>query len=88
MVRGVVHSNGRGVPECIMQEKVKSKEAVSKVRGTTHVAVLKGDPQCEGFVAVSIYDSKPIYLFSNACTSVVWLKKQLDVYHKDLGKKV
>ena len=51
-------------------------------------AVLVGDPNFTGLVAVSLYDSKPVYLISNACDKVGWTKKERKLWHKDKGKKV
>jgi hypothetical protein len=50
------------------------------------VAVLKGDAVCNDMVAVSIYDTKPVYMLSMACDKVGWVKKEKKVY--DSEKKV
>ena len=51
-------------------------------------AVLVGDSSCPSLVATSLYDSKPVYLISNACDTVEWTKKERKLWHKDKGKKV
>ena len=39
------------------------------------VAVPRNDEVCKDLVSVSLYDSKPIYFLSNACTSISWTEK-------------
>ena len=52
------------------------------------MAQLKNDPVCNGFVAISLYDQKLVYIFSNACSNVEWSKKERTLWHKEMGKKV
>ena len=47
MVYGVVRSDNRGVPKCIVQTAVTKKNELEKVRGTLKVAHLKGDSKIE-----------------------------------------
>ena len=55
-----------------MQEKATKKEELESVRGTVKAAILKNDSRCNGMVMLSYYDSKPVYLLSNACEKIVW----------------
>ena len=64
---GVAREKGKGVPSCLFQKKETSKIAHTKARWTLKVATLKGDPSIPGIVALSLYDSKPLYFMSNAC---------------------
>ena len=79
---------GRGIPPCIMQKEVTKKENLLSTRGTVKAAQLIGDSTCKGLVAVSFYDSKPVYLISNACDKVQWTRKERKIWHKEKGKKV
>ena len=70
LIHGVTRAS-RGIPPCITQEAVTKKEDLLRTRCTMEAAVLTGDSDCPGLVATSLYDSKPVYLLSNACTSVL-----------------
>ena len=88
MIHGVARQKGRGVPKCVEQEVVASKNLLHKVRGTVKVAVLEGDEDCKNLVACSIYDTKPVYLISNACEEVKWVRKERKLWHKDKNQYV
>ena len=79
---GVARQSGRGVPDCIKQETVTRKDELESVRGTLNVAELVGDPSIN-LVAISLYDSKPVYLMSSACDQVCWRRKELKIWDKD-----
>ena len=85
LIHGVTRAS-RGIPPCITQEAVTKKEDLLRTRGTMKAAVLTGDSDCPGLVATSLYDSKPVYLLSNACTSVQWTEKKRKLWHKANGK--
>ena len=87
MIHGVTRS-GRGIPPCITQEALTRKEDLLRTRGTLKAAAITGDSACPGLVAASLYDSKPVYFLSNACTSVTWSKKERKIFHKEMGKCV
>lgn len=76
MISGVARKSGRGLPSCVYQEEVTKKEDIIRAKWTVKAAVLKGDPMVPGMVAISIYDSKPFYMISNACEQVKWIKKK------------
>lgn len=76
MVHGVTRPSLRGIPSIIKQDEVTTKSNLEKVRNTVKVAVLKGDEVIKDLVAVSIYDTKPVYLLSNACERVEWVSKE------------
>ena len=87
MIHGVCRPS-RGIPNCIIQETATKKEDIIKSKGTVKCAILTGDPSCKDFVAVSFYDSKPVYFISTACNNVKWVKKQRKLWHQEKGKKV
>ena len=63
---------------------VTRKSDLVQVRHTVKVAVLKGDLVCNDMVAVSIYDTKPVYMLSMmACDKVGWVKKEKKVYDSE-----
>ena len=76
----------RGISPCIVQEVVTKKEDLLCTRGTMKQAVLTVDDNCLGLVATSLYDSKPVYLLSDACTSLQWTKKDRKLWHKEQGE--
>ena len=88
MTHGVTRCSGRGLPKCIMQAEVTRKEDLQRQRGTLKVAQLVNDPECSGFISLSLYDQKPVYLLSNACNNIEWVQKERIVWHKEKGEKV
>ena len=79
-IHGVTRQSMRGVPEAVKQKEVTSKAELAKVRNTVKVAILKGDSVCQNLICVSLYDSKPVYLLTNACLEVKWIRKIRKVY--------
>ena len=87
MIHGVCRPS-TGVPKCIVQDKVTRKDDVLRSKGTVKAAVLTGDPQCKDLVALSFYDSKPVYFVSNACEKLVWVIKYHHLWHSEKGRKI
>lgn len=83
LIAGVTRKNGRGLPNSVLQEEVKTKEAEISVRGTVKVAVLKGDANCPNVVAASVYDTKPVHFLSTICESIAWVVKDRQVFNVD-----
>ena len=82
MAHGVARVSGRGVPKCVLQKKVTTTKEIEKVRYTMKVAVVKGDSVCTNpLVCISVYDSKPVYLLSTACSQIKWIGKNRKVWH-------
>ena len=54
MIHGVVRSDGRGFPKCIIQKEATSKSEKEQRRGTLKVALLRGDSKIQGLLALSI----------------------------------
>ena len=76
MVHGVTRPSLRGIPSIIKQDIVTRKSDLARVRHTVKVAVLKGDSVCKYMVALSMYDTKPVYMLSMACVKVGWARKE------------
>ena len=57
-----------------------------KARGTIKVAVLEGDPGVKYLLAISIYDSKPVYFLSSVLDKVYWQIKTRKVYNPSTRK--
>ena len=53
---------------------VQNKELASKVKGTVKVAVLHGEDRCRDLLAISYYDSKPVYFITNVMEKVRFSK--------------
>ena len=87
MIHGVCRVS-RGIPTCIQQVAVTKKEDLLRNRGIVKASVLKGDAKCDGLVAASLYDSKPVYFISNACERIEWTKKIRRRWHKEKGRNV
>ena len=80
MIHGVTRPSLRGIPPIVKQEEVKRKSDLEKVRHTVKGAILKGDEVCTNLIALSVYDTKPVYFLSNACEGIKWMKKLKKVY--------
>ena len=88
MTHGVTRPSLRGVPDCVKQSEVTRKGDLEKVRHTVKAAVVKGDSVCNGLICVSIYDSKPVYILTNACSEIKWIEKSRKVWHPQHKKYV
>ena len=86
--QGVVRASGRGVPPSVRQEVPKGKAAQEAAKGTTKLAVLKGDTKSSNLLIGSCYDQRPFYMLSNAASSVGWVEKSKKVYSHELKKEV
>lgn len=84
---GVVRKGGRGLPECVLQADAKNKAELRQVRGTCKAAVLKGDSKCPDMLAVSVYDSKPVYFLSMIHEKIEWVQKMRLTFSKLTAKK-
>ena len=77
----------RGIPTCITQDEEKTKKKHLLARGTTQVAVLKGDPRCPDLIATSAYDTNPVHILSMACKELKRIVCEKPVYNVDRGTK-
>ena len=87
MIHGVCRQS-RGIPNCILQDAVTKKDDLLRTRGTVKASVLQGDPSCPSLVALSFYDTKPVYFVSNACKNITWMKKDRQLWHAEKHKKM
>ena len=67
---------GRGIPACVLQEEVKNCKEQLKVHGTVKAAILVGNPGCPNLIALSVYDTKPVYYLSMISNSIKWIVKE------------
>ena len=86
--QGVTRGSGRGVPACVKQEEPKGKAAQDAARGTTKLAVLRGDPSSQNLLVSSCYDQKPFYMLSHVAPSVNWVQVSKKVWSNELKKQV
>eukprot|EP00957_Ditylum_brightwellii_P146697 11166851-Ditylum_brightwellii.AAC.1 len=87
-VHGVTRKGGWNLPSCVLQEKVISRTGQLAVQGTVNAAILHGDPECKGLVAVSVYDTKPVHFLTTANNSTKWIEMTREVYSKEHGKSI
>ena len=59
----MTRKEGKGIPMCVRQFKVKDEKVLEAVRNTVRVAVLEGDELVNDLEDISFYDSKPVDLF-------------------------
>ena len=83
-------NQGRDIPSCIYEEEHKD-HVISKdqqARGTTKVAVLKGDDTCSDFVTVSVYATKLVYCMLMTAEDLRWKVKERTVYDSIKKKEI
>ena len=76
-ISGPTRKSGHGLPKCVIQEEVKNAEAIHAVWGTVKAAVLEGDYEVPGLLAVSYYDQKCL---STVCEKIKWVQCEKKVY--------
>jgi Transposase IS4 len=74
LLAGVTRKSGRGFPLSVLQEEVKNKNELLKVRGTVKAAVLDGDIECPNLLAVSVYDTKPVHFLTMNAEEIKWIE--------------
>lgn len=82
-LHGVARKSGRGLPDLILQQELQNKKEQDKVKGTVRAAVLTGDQDCPSLLAVSVYDSKPVYFLTMVAEKIFWRVMKRSVYDKD-----
>ena len=87
-IHGVTRAYNRGIPSCVLQTLLQNSKLADEQRNTVKVAVLKGDSSIQDLVAISFYDSKPVYFLSSVIPEVKWSTVQKKVYSKALDKKI
>lgn len=71
-IHGVTRSDNRGIPKCVMQIELQNAKVSDEKRNTVTFALLENDSKIEDLVAVSFYDSKPVYFLSTVIPEVKW----------------
>ena len=87
MIHGVNRPSDRVVPKYIEQNLMAKKHELQKVRGTLKVAVIEGDASYQ-VVAVSLYDTRSVYIVSTSYDKIEWIKKERKLDHTELGGKL
>ena len=67
---------------------MQNQRIADEIRNTVKVAVLNGDKTVKDLVAISFYDSKPVYFLSTVIPEVKWTKINKKIYSKNLNRKV
>ena len=80
-LHGVTRGELKGIPKYILQTELQNKDLQCAARGTVKAAILQGDPNIDGLVALSIYDSKPAYFLSTVMESIMWDTNKKKVFN-------
>ena len=83
MIHGVTKNHQKGVPKIIQQNEVQNETLMLQQKGTVKVAVLNGDPDIKPMIAISYYDSKPIYFLSTVVRNVEWIELARRCFNKE-----
>ena len=84
MAEGVTRTSQRGLPQTIIQQEVKIRKYIAKVKGTVKAAVLDGCPLLADspLVAASVYDQKGVHFLSTCVEKVDWIEKTREIWDK------
>ena len=72
----------------VLSKTQSQKKELLRHRGNLKATVLIGDPKCKDLVVVSMYETKPVYLLSNAWEKIQWTNKERKLRNNEKGKKV
>ena len=64
MTYGVTREGNRGIPPCVTQDLLKSKNAQIETRVTSKEEVMQGDLEYTNLIEDSIYDTTPVHYIS------------------------
>ena len=73
---------------CVYQYEVSDDKRLDEQRNTIKVAVLEGDPFIKHLVAISCYDTKPVYFLSTVIEDSKWIAKTQELSSKKWKKKL
>ena len=76
----------RGIPLCLTQEELKSKQVQIDTRVTSKEAVTQGDPKCNNLTEASMYDTTPVHYISMFSEELKWIVKEKECFNVDMGK--
>ena len=65
----------RSISKCITEDTLTKKYKLLRIRGAVKASVLVVESSCNSLVAALFYDSKPVYVVSNSCNTIQWIKK-------------
>ena len=64
-IYGVKRTDDCGIPKCVFQTEFQNSQIVDEYQNTVKAAVLEGDSIIKDLVAISLYDSQPVYFLSS-----------------------
>ena len=87
-IHGVTRTDNRGIPKCVLQTELQNDKMADEQRNTVKVAVLENDTTIKDLVAISFYDSKPVYFLSTVIPEVKWTAVSKHIFSKTLQRKI
>ena len=87
-IHGVTRNDKKGLPKCIGQIELSNEKMVQKYQNTIKVAKLEGDPAITNLIAISYYDSKPVYFLSTVINRINWITVEKKVFSKKFGQMI
>ena len=76
----IARKSGKGISAIVYQDKQKNPKKKAKLVGTLKGVVLKGDIAHKILVSLSVYNTKPVYFFTNCMKEFKWTEKKRKVY--------
>ena len=86
-IHGVTRTDDCGIPKCVIQTEFPNSQIADEHQNAVKAAVLEGDSIIKDLVAISLYDSQPVYFLSSVILYVKWTQFWKKVYGKKLDRK-
>jgi hypothetical protein len=80
LAHGVARMIGQGLPLSSIQQEEKNVMIAKSLRGRTLVVWLHNSKECPDLFAVSVYDTKPVNILSNAAGCIEWIITERQVW--------
>jgi hypothetical protein len=80
VAHGVARMLGQGLPLSSIQQEEKNVMIAKSLRGRTLVVWLHNSKECPDLFAVSVYDTKPVNILSNAAGCIEWIITERQVW--------
>ena len=74
MLEGIARKTGRGLPQMIKQQEETTDERIEQAVRTVKAAECSIIGIPKKILAVSVYDSKPVYFLPSSATEIKWVK--------------
>ena len=68
----IIRKGGRFLSSTVLQDEVQHEVEQEKIQGTIIAAELVGDTSCTSLLAVSVYDTKPVYFLTMVAKKICW----------------